>query len=85
MLVPPLKMLYYGLDFQNIRYDRWSLKKKVEEFHAHYGSAPKDLADQWNDLCEDDGTCLNTERLKMSEKEKSEKGLRRFAMAHYWI
>ena len=62
-----------GLEIMQIRRGRKSEKTMVEEFHKHYGNSPVDVAQMWRDLCELNNT--------LSEKEKSEKGFKRFLAA----
>jgi hypothetical protein len=52
------------------------------EFHQHYRLLPLDLADQWHDLKV--GHHLPKE-LQLNEKEKSEKGLKRYFVAHFFL
>ena len=82
MFLSPQQVLRYGLEFHKVKTHRWSQKSKVTEFHKLYGSSPLDLADQWYDLCY--GEYLDN-KIALQEKEKNEKGFRRFMMTHYWM
>jgi hypothetical protein len=57
-----------------------SRKWQTEQFHAHFGSDPLDRANMWYDLCSAD-----IEDVKLTAKEKKEKGLRMFLVAHHWL
>ena len=74
MIVSANQVLEYGLDFLHLKSERWSNDRKILEFHAHYGSAPLDLADQWCDLIQNENM---PEDLQLTTKEKSEKGIKR--------
>jgi hypothetical protein len=52
------------------------------EFHRHCGSSPLDLAEQWHDLTLGDHL---PKELQLNKKEKSEKGLKRFFAAHFFL
>jgi hypothetical protein len=82
MLLSSQQILLYGLKFLGMRSTRWSNTRKEVEFHKHYGSGPLVLADQWNDLRVDDH--LPT-YLLLNKKEKTEKGLKRFFVAHFFL
>lgn len=56
------------------------MKARLEEFHSHYGSMPFVLANIWADLCE-----TNINEARLDDNEKSEKGFKRFMMAHYFL
>jgi hypothetical protein len=65
-----------------MRSTRWSNARKEVEFHKHYGSGPLVLADQWNDLRVDNHLPAY---LRLNKKEKTEKGLKRFFVAHFFL
>jgi hypothetical protein len=82
MILSANQVLEYGLDNLHLKSDLWSNDRKILEFHAHYGSAPLDLADQWYDLMQDQNMPGD---LKLTKKEKSEKGLKRYFAAHFFL
>jgi hypothetical protein len=82
MFLSPKEVLIYGLDFLDIRYSRWSESTRILAFHQHYGSSPLNLADIWYDLTIGDYLPRD---LKLSNKEKNEKGLKRYMMTHFWL
>lgn len=71
------------MEYAGLRYTRWSEATRTLEFHRHYGSSPLDIADIWYDLVNDD-RYLPPE-LKLSDKEKTEKGFKRYVIAHFWL
>jgi hypothetical protein len=82
MILSPDQVLKYGLTFLAMRFIRWSNARMALEFHQHKGSSPWDLADQWHDLKV--GGHLPKE-LQLNEKEESEKGLKRYFVAHFFL
>jgi hypothetical protein len=78
--------LYPALDPDQPQYywyqksSKWSESTKSLVFHHHYRSLPLDLADIWYDLVV--GDCLPA-KLKLSHRDKNEKGLRRYMMTHF--
>ena len=83
-----------GLRYVGARSNRKNQKHLRKHFRKHYGSAPKDIADQWNDLCDiqvdDDGSALYIscdwdEHGRLPTKDKSEKGFKRFMVSHFWL
>jgi hypothetical protein len=74
MLLSPDQVLKYGLTFLAMRFTRWHDARMALEFHRHYGSPPLDLADH-----------LPKELQFLNEKEKSEKGLKRYFVAHFFL
>jgi hypothetical protein len=82
MIVSASQVLEHGLDFLHLKPKRWSNERKIVEFHAHHGSAPLDLADQWCDLMQNENT---PEDLQLTTKEKSEKGLKRHLVTHFFL
>ena len=61
----------------SVRLGRKNKKRLTKEFHKHYGNSPLDIAECWFDLCSIDES--------MPEKEKSEKGFKRFLSGVYWL
>jgi hypothetical protein len=59
---------------------KMSHKAKAEDFKAHYGSSPLVIADIWNDLCH-----TSIEGARLEEKETSEKGFKRYMLAHFHL
>jgi hypothetical protein len=59
---------------------KMSLKAKVEDFKAHYGSSPLVIADIWHDLCHN-----SIEAARLEEKETSEKGFKRYMLSHFYL
>mmetsp|Transcript_1739 Transcript_1739/g.3859 ORF Transcript_1739/g.3859 Transcript_1739/m.3859 type:complete len:90 (-) Transcript_1739:3711-3980(-) len=51
-----------------------------EEFKAHYGASSQVIANQWFDLC-----TTEIEEARLSPKEKSSEGFKRFMMAHFFM
>jgi hypothetical protein len=82
MILSANQVLEHGLDCLHLKSDRWSNDRKVLEFHAHCGSAPLDLADQWCDLMQNEHM---PEDLQLTRKEKSEKGLKRRFFTHFFL
>jgi hypothetical protein len=82
MLLSPQQVLKHGLTFLGMRSTRWSDARMALEFHRHYGSSPLDLAEQWHDLTLGDHL---PKELQLNKKEKSEKGLKRFFVAHFFL
>jgi hypothetical protein len=82
MLLSPEQALKYGLTFLGMRSTRWSESRKVLEFHRHYESSPLVLADQYHDLQVGDHL---PKALQLNKKEKSEKGLKSFFVAHFFL
>lgn len=79
----PNDILKKGLRHLKIPYtDKTSKKWKLEQFAAHYGSSPETLADQWYDLCT---FVVSDEEARIEEGEKSEMGLRRFLISHFFL
>ena len=70
-------LLYIGILKHEFR--KWSNETKVEVFRAHYGSSPGDVTSIWNDLCDTD-----IKEAALKEKEKSEKGFKRYMIAHFF-
>jgi hypothetical protein len=82
MILSPQQALKYWLTFLAVRFTCWSDARMALEFHRHYVSLPLDLADQWHDLKVGDHL---PEELQLNEKEKSEKGLKRYFVAHFFL
>jgi hypothetical protein len=82
MFVSPKQILGYGLNILGAKSSKWSESTKILVFHQHYGSSPLDLADIWYDLVVGDYV---PDELKLSDKEKNEKGLKRYMMTHFWL
>lgn len=80
MLLSPLEVLRYGLAFLKIDRGNKTESYLRVQFHKHYGSSPLDLADQWYDL-----TVTDIPEAKLSLKENSHHGFKRFMMAHYYL
>jgi hypothetical protein len=80
LLLSPSDLLERALKVLQIDTNRKSRKWQTEQFHAHFGSDPLDLANMWYDLCSTD-----IEDAKLTAKEKGEKGLRMFLVAHHWL
>jgi DDE superfamily endonuclease len=78
MLLSPNNVLDRGLDIMNVHRGRKGEKKLQEEFHAHFGSSPLDIAECWYDLCFCNKSVL-------SLKEKSDKGFKQFLAAQHWL
>ena len=74
MFVSPKQILGYGLNILGAKSSKWSESTKILVFYQHYGSSPLDLADIWYDLVVGDYV---PDELKLSDKEKNEKGLKR--------
>ena len=55
---------------------------RIERFRKHYGSSPTDIADMWKDLCTNEEIPVDCQ---LREKEKSEKGFKRFLAAHFFL
>jgi hypothetical protein len=77
-------VLRKGLDYVGFsvkgHQQRMTEKAKLEKFHSHFGSWPFVLASMWSDLCTTD-----IEEAHLEEKEKGERGFKRFMMAHYFL
>ena len=71
-------LAYLGLHLQSQQ--RMTEKAKVEEFHAHFGSTPLVVANIWANLCD-----ATMPEARMSEKEKSDRGFKRFMIAHCFL
>jgi hypothetical protein len=82
MFLSPAQVLIYGLDFVEARYNRWSEKTRVEQFHRHYGSSPLVIADIWYDLVFDDHL---PEELALTEDEKNERGFKKYMTVQFWL
>ena len=83
MLLSPNDILRYGLLFVGYpcaRVQKMSEDNQVDCFRAHYGSPPAVLANMWSDLCQ-----TEIPEARLDEKEKTEKGLKRFMIAHYYL
>ena len=82
MFVSPRQALLFGLDYLGAQSTRWSEATRAKEFHVHYGSSPLDVADIWFDLVAGDNL---PDDLKLGEKERTQKGFKRYMMAHFWL
>jgi hypothetical protein len=80
MFISPLDILGMGLRCLRIQSDGRSRAASEEDFHAHFGSSPLDLADMWYDL-----TTTTIPESQLTKKEKTERGLRMFLMAHHFL
>jgi len=78
MILTASEIEKHGLAFAGVERGRKGAKRLREDFHAHYGSSPVVLADQWHDVC-------HLQELPLTKSEKSLKGLKRFFMAHFWL
>jgi hypothetical protein len=82
MILTPAAVQERGLEIMGVRKGRKNKQALLVEFHKHYGSSPLDVADCWFDLCywkDESGKTL------LEEKEKSEKGFKRYLAVHYWL
>jgi hypothetical protein len=80
LLLLPRDVMARGLAFLQISVKRKSIEWQISEFHAHYGSDALELASMWYDL-----TTTNIPEAKLTVKEKSDKGLQMFLLAHHWL
>lgn len=82
-ILSPMDVMKRGLGYVGIGREqqaRLSVKDKASEFQSHYGSSPLNVADIWFDLCH-----TTIEEACLEEKEKSERGFKRFMIAHYFL
>lgn len=82
MIVTATRMQSFGLELMRVRLNRKNKKHLEKLFHSHYGSSSATLANTWFDLCYYTGSWGTT---VLSQKEKSQKGLKRFCAAQYWL
>jgi len=83
MLLSPSDVMKKGLGYIGIGREqqaKLSLKAKVDDFKAHYGSSPLVIADIWHDLCH-----TSVAEARLEEKEKSERGFKRYMLAHFHL
>ena len=83
MNLSPSDVMQKGLDYIGIgreQQGKMSVEVKVKDFKAHYGSSPLVIADIWHDLCH-----TSIKEAHLEEKEKSEKGFKRFMLAHFHL
>ena len=80
MMISTERMLAEGLMTLQIEIKNKSFERQVDEFCKHYGAVPAALSKQWFDL-----TTTQIKEVKLSEKEKTEKGLKTFLRAHYFL
>jgi hypothetical protein len=73
-------VLQKGLKLAQVDAHRKSAKWQLQQFHAHYGSDPIDLANIWYDL-----TMTDIAKAKLSAKEKSENGFRMFMISNFFL
>ena len=81
-ILSPSDVMQKGLGYIGIGREqqaKMSLKVKVEDFKAHYGSSPLVIADIWHDLCH-----TSIEEARLEEKETSEKGFKRYMIALFF-
>jgi hypothetical protein len=82
-ILSPSDVMKKGLGYIGIGKEqqaKMSLKVKVEDFKAHYGSSPLVIADIWHDLCH-----TSIEEAHLEEKETSEKGFKRYMIALFFL
>jgi hypothetical protein len=82
-ILSPSDVMQKGLGYIGIgrgQQAKMSLKAKVEDFKAHYGSSPLVIADIWHDLCHN-----SIEAARLEEKETSEKGFKRYMLSHFYL
>jgi hypothetical protein len=79
-LFSPEEMLKNGLQFLQIHTFGKSESWKLGKFRSHYGADPITLANQWYDLC-----LTDIPGAKLTPKERSLDGLKRFLMAHFFL
>jgi hypothetical protein len=75
----PRDMLERALKILQIDTNWKSRQWQTEQFHAHFGSDPLDLANIWYDL-----STTDIEDVKLMAKEKSENGLKCFLVAQHF-
>lgn len=81
-VLAPRTVLKKGLEHVGIQWNpkHNSDKAMTEEFCAHYGPSPLDVASVWYDLVH-----ASIPEAKLDEKEHSEQGFRMFMSAHYFL
>jgi hypothetical protein len=79
-LQTPNDIINAGLRILGIRSHGRTNEARTHDFHTHFGSKPLDLADMWYDL-----TVTTIPGAALTIEEKSEKGLKRFFIAHYFL
>jgi hypothetical protein len=79
-LQTPNDIINAGLRILGIRSHGRTNEAWTHDFHTHFGSKPLDLADIWYDL-----TVTTIPGAALTIEEKSEKGLKRFFIAHYFL
>ena len=77
MLLSPSDALEFGIQILNVKAK--TKEQKEIEFRKHYGSSSLDIAEMWYDLLQ-----LKKEA-KLKEKERGERGFKRFLIAMYWL
>ena len=82
-ILSPSDVMQKGLGYIGIGREqqaKMSLKVKVEDFKAHYGSSPLVIANIWYDLCH-----TSIEEAHLDEKETYEKGFKQYMLAHFHL
>jgi hypothetical protein len=83
LILSPDAMMARGLAYMGITLDkqaRRSSKSNWDDFRCHYGASPMVLAEMWEDLC-----TTTIDEAKLEDKQKGEKGLSCFLMAHHFL
>ena len=79
MFLKPMDLCLRGLRCAHIEVSS-TPSVNINVFKSHYGSSPYALANQWYDL-----TVSRTPGAILEEREKTQKGLLMFFMAHYFL
>lgn len=82
MLLLPNDILQRGLSLLQVNTNHRSIQSQNDYFRANYGSEPEVLAAIWNDLC---NTPVQELEASLEEKDKTEKGLKFFFVAYYFL
>jgi hypothetical protein len=82
-ILTPTDVMYRGLQYCGLEYGQQkavTLRRKVEQFKAHYGSSPLVVANIWSDLCSTD-----IEEARFNEVDKRVKGFKKFMMGMFFL
>ena len=82
-LLSPVEVMKMGLVYVGIGQEqqaKMSVQDNVDDFKAHFGSTPLVIADIWHDLCH-----TTIEEAQLEEREKSEKGFKRYMIGHFFL
>jgi hypothetical protein len=82
-ILSPIDVMGMGLAYIGVSREqqaKMSAHNMVEDFNAHFGSSPLVIASIWYDLCH-----TSIPEAQLEEKEKTEKGFKRYMIAHFFL